>query len=177
MRQTHLFILAVFAMATPALRAQVVNDGATNTLSNTTNSFIGDVTVGTNGSFTLLVLSNNSLLTNSINGVIGRDASANSNAVHLISPTARWRMGNFLYVGSNGSMSRLVVSNGALVDNLIGVLANRLESSNNLALVTGAGSVWSNRNDLRIGVLGPHNQMIVTNGGWVSCLNGSIGQG
>jgi hypothetical protein len=34
-----------------ALRAQIVNDGATNTLSNVTNSFAGDVTVGTNGSF------------------------------------------------------------------------------------------------------------------------------
>src|SRR6185369_9219829 len=46
-----------------SVNAQLVNDGATNTLSNVTNSFIGDVTVGTNGAFTLLVLSNNALLT------------------------------------------------------------------------------------------------------------------
>ena len=54
------------------LGAQVVNDGATRTLSNETNVIPGDVTVGTNGSFTLLVLSNNALLTNSANGVISR---------------------------------------------------------------------------------------------------------
>ena len=46
-------------MAIPQLRAQLVADGATNTLSNVTNSFTGDVIVGTNGSFTLLVLSDN----------------------------------------------------------------------------------------------------------------------
>src|SRR5687767_6998876 len=97
------------------LDAQVVNDGATNTLSNVTNSFPGDVTVGTNGSFTLLVLSDNSLLTNSGHGVIGRNATATSNQVQLLSPTARWRMGGSLFVGSNGSMSRLVISNGAFV--------------------------------------------------------------
>ena len=36
------------------LRAQIINEGATSTLSNVTNTITGDVTVGTNGSFTLL---------------------------------------------------------------------------------------------------------------------------
>ena len=47
-------ILAAMLITAPALRAQVVGDGATNTLSNVTNTFTGDVTVGTNRSFTLL---------------------------------------------------------------------------------------------------------------------------
>jgi len=34
------------------------------------------VSVGTNGSFTLLVLSDNALLTNSVNGLIGRNGHA-----------------------------------------------------------------------------------------------------
>ena len=58
-------IFIAMLLLVPPLRAQVVADGATNTLSNVTNSFTGDVTVGTNGSFTLLVLSDNALLTNS----------------------------------------------------------------------------------------------------------------
>jgi len=62
----------VTLLASPTLRAQIVNDGATNTLSNVTNTITGDVTIGTNGSFTLLVLSDNALLTNSVNGIIGR---------------------------------------------------------------------------------------------------------
>src|SRR2546422_9948692 len=80
-----------------------------------TNTFTGDVTVGTNGSFTLLVLSDNSLLTNSANGTIGLNTTARSNEVRLLSPTARWLMGGPLFLGSNGSFNQLVVSNGASV--------------------------------------------------------------
>jgi hypothetical protein len=100
----------VTLLAVTSLRAQVVSDGATNTLSTVTNTFPGDVTVGTNGLFTLLVLSDNALLTNSGNGVIGRNATARSNQVQILSSSAR-RMGKDFLVGSNGASSVLVVSN------------------------------------------------------------------
>lgn len=167
--------LLLLTPTVPTLRAQVVADGATNTLSNVTNAFIGDVTVGTNGSFTLLVLSDNALLTNSVNGVIGLNLTASSNEVQLLSPTARWRMGGSLFVGSNGAMNRLVLSNGAFVDNNNGTLGNRVDSSNNFALVTGAGSLWSNRLDLRVGTGGRSNQLIVRDGGWVASQSGFVG--
>src|SRR5215216_3807021 len=112
--KTLLLILAAGLLAVVQGSAQVVNDGATNTLSNVTNIFT-DVTVGTNGAFTLLVLSDNALLTNSGNGVISLNATARSNEVRLASPSARWLMGNSFFVGSNGAMSRVVVSNGAMV--------------------------------------------------------------
>lgn len=169
-------ILALTLWATPMLRAQIVADGATNTLNNVTNTFTGDVTVGTNGSFTLLVLSGNALLTNSLNGVIGRNVTAKSNEVRLISGSARWRMGNNLFVGSNGAFSRLIVSNGALVENFNGVLANTVAGSNNTVLVTGGGSVWSNRGDLAVGFSGRANQLIVSNGGFVFNRFGYLGQ-
>src|SRR6059036_710707 len=111
----HLFLFAALLSTLLPVRAQVVNDGATNTLSNVTNTFTGDVTVGTNGSFTLLILSDNALLTNSVNGLIGRNNTANSNEVRLASPSARWFMGGSLFVGNNGAANRLVVSNGATV--------------------------------------------------------------
>ena len=82
-------ILAAALLALPALRAQIVNDGATNMLSNVTNGFPGNVFIGTNGSFTLLVLSNNCLLTNSAAGFIGFGATAKSNEVRLVSATGR----------------------------------------------------------------------------------------
>src|SRR5580765_6359747 len=107
--------------ATP-LRSQIVADGATNTLSNTTNSVPGDVIVGTNGSFTLLIISDNALLTNTVNGVIGLNGTAKSNEVRLVSPTARWFPSNQLFIGSNGSFNRLVVSNGATVRGINGQL-------------------------------------------------------
>src|SRR5262249_55654844 len=73
--------LATVVLSLCKASAQLVADSATNTLSNVTNTYSGDVTVGTNGSFTILVLSNNALLTNSALGYIGRNASARSNEV------------------------------------------------------------------------------------------------
>src|SRR5215203_4055697 len=143
-------LVVVGLLAASAVRAQVVADGATATLSNATNTFTGDVTVGTNGSFTLLVLSDNALLTNSANGFIGRNATAKSNEVRLVSSTSRWIMGGSLFVGSNGASSRLVVSNGALLDNFNGHVGFTTASSNNSALITGPGSLWTNRGSFAI---------------------------
>src|SRR5438093_6101675 len=63
----------------PPILAQVVNDGATATLNHITNTISGGVTVGTNGPFTLLILTTGTLLTNSGNGPIGLNAGANYN--------------------------------------------------------------------------------------------------
>src|ERR1043166_6166183 len=139
MKAWHI-IPVVTLLATPTLRSQLVPDGATHILSNVTNNISGNVVIGTNGSFTLLVLTDNGLLTNSLNGIIGRISTARSNEVRLISSTARWRMGGSLFVGSNGASSRLVVSNGALLEDFNGNLGFLTASSNNSALVTGPGS-------------------------------------
>jgi hypothetical protein len=71
-------IIALILLATLPLHAQIVDDGATSTLSNVTNFFTGYVTVGANGSFTLLVLSGNVLLTSSGRGVNPTARSARS---------------------------------------------------------------------------------------------------
>jgi T5SS/PEP-CTERM-associated repeat protein len=164
-----------------AAHAQLVADGATNTLSNVTNSINGNVIVGTNGSFTLLVLSDNALVTNSAHFVIGANTTARSNEVQLISPTARWLMGGstgfrFLIVGSNGASSRLVVSNGALMsNNSDGVVGFGAATSNNVALVTGSGSTWSAGGQVSVGQSGVGNQLIVSDGGQVLSGDGRIG--
>ena len=161
-----LALAALFAV--PTLRAQLVADGATNTLSNVTNSFTSDVIVGTNGSFTLLVLSNNAFLTNSGSGVIGLNATAKSNEVHLLSSTARWLMGGNLFVGSNGAFNRLTISNGATVRDGGSFMGFATASaSNNLAVVTGSNSFWD-PGVLYIGLNGAGNQVVVSNGGAVS---------
>jgi T5SS/PEP-CTERM-associated repeat protein len=174
-------LLTVLAMIAASLRAQVVNDGATNTLNNATNTFTGDVTVGTNGSFTLLVLSNNALLTNSVNGLIGRNNTANSNEVRLISPSARWFMGGSLFVGNNGAANGLVVSNGATVlagsSGTIGYGGDFTGNANsNTVTVSGAGSLWSNGLELVVGELGFANRLEVNNGGRVLNSNGFVGR-
>src|ERR1051325_6126158 len=160
-------------------RAQLVSDGATNTLSNVTTNITGGVTIGTNGSLTLLVLSDNGLLTNSMNGIIGRNPTAKSNEVRLISATARWRMGGSLFVGSNGSMSRLVVSNGALLEDFNGSLGYATASSNNSALITGPGSLWTNRGSFSISTAifssSRSNRLVVSNSAALVFASGGVG--
>src|SRR5207249_1098606 len=46
---------------------------------------------------------------------------------------------------------------------------------NNQAVVTGAGSVWTNREDFRVGVDGTGNSLVVTNGGTVASSNTYLG--
>src|SRR5262245_9452024 len=92
-------IALVLCFSEPA-SSQVVKDGATNTLNNVTSNVTGTVTVGTNGSFTLLVLTNGALLTNSGYGVIGLNSNANSNTVRLASANTRWLMSLDLFSGS-----------------------------------------------------------------------------
>lgn len=158
------------------LHAQVVADGATNTLSNATNGFAGNVFIGTNGSFTLLVLSNNSLLTNSAEGIIGFSTTAKSNEVRLVSATARWVMNSGASVGYDGGFNRLTVSNGALVASLLGNIGTDSPSaSNNTVVVNGAGSVWSNVNSLVVGNFSVGNRLEVSGGGWVVNTDGTVG--
>jgi T5SS/PEP-CTERM-associated repeat protein len=175
--KTPPILLAAMLIAAPPLRAQIVNDGATNTLSNVTNTITGNVTIGTNGSFTLLVLSDNALLTNSLNGTIGRNSTAKSNEVRLISSTARWRMGGSLFVGSNGASSRLVVSNGALLEDFNGNLGFLTASSNNSALVTGPGSLWTNSGSFSISgaffSTSRSNQLVVSNSAALVSIGGA----
>jgi T5SS/PEP-CTERM-associated repeat protein len=171
------FVVAGFASLVTLcpLRAQVVNDGATNTLNNVTNLIDGDVTMGTNGSSTLLVISDNALLTNWNNGTVGLNATATANEVQLVSPTARWHMINNLFIGNSGSFNRLVVSNGGTVQDFNGSLGWNDSASNNLAIVTGPGSVWNNANVVHIGYNGSGNQLIVTNGGVVQNSTAAFG--
>ena len=164
-------LLSACAVLTGSLSpacAQVVVDGATNVLSNVTNIFAGGVTVGTNGSFTLLVLSNNCLLTNSGLSEIGRNATARSNEVRLTSSSARWQMLNPLHVGVNGSFNRLAISNGAAVQSSQGVIGSSSASaSNNTAVVNGPGSQWIVPTSFIVGLLGGGNRLEVSDGGRV----------
>ena len=174
-------LLAPVALAFLALRltttahAQLVADGATATLNNVTNNIAGSVTVGTNGSFTSLILTNGALLTNTLDGFIGVGSGANNNSVSLDGPNARWYLRD-LIVGSNGSYNSIITGNGSVVQSRAGYLGYEpFGVGNNSALVTGAGSVWSNQTDLFVGYSGLFNQLVVSNGGVVMDDTGYVG--
>ena len=170
-----ILLLGLAILAPGFARAQLVADGATATLNNITTNITGTVTIGTNAPFTQLILTNGAFLTNSGHGVIGRNAGANSNTVRLTSLNTRWLMSSDLIVGSNGAFNRLIVTNGAHAENNFGVLGFGPTSSNNEAIVTSAGSLWSNRNDVYVGYVGRGNRLVISNGGLVVNHSGLLG--
>jgi len=78
-------------------------------------------------------------------------------------------------IALNGIGSSLVVSNGGLVTDSYGYLGYYFGSSNTSALVTGAGSVWSNQQDLYVGNFSSSNSLVVSGGGLVNSANAFVG--
>src|SRR5207249_2659350 len=76
---------------------------------------------------------------------------------------SRWHHNGNIYVGSDGAGNQLVVSNGGVVLDGVGFVGVAPTSRNNLAVVTGAGSLWTNQNELFVGASGGGNQLVVSN--------------
>jgi len=74
---------------------------------------------------------------------------------------------NFLEIGDGATGSRLTIRNGGIVQDGYAVLGYYGLSSNNEAVVSGAGSVWSNSTTLAIGRLGTNNALRIERGGMV----------
>jgi T5SS/PEP-CTERM-associated repeat protein len=98
------------------------------------------------------------------------DFSANANSAFVTDIGTRWLLSSNLYVGSNGSLSRLVITNGARMADRAGFIGAGAASINNTVTVTGPNSVWTNSLDLIVGQAGFGNQLVVSNGG--SVVNG-----
>src|SRR6185436_14169326 len=98
-------------------------------------------------------------------GYVGSGFTANSNTVVLTDGGSGWNnLGNF-FVGDGGSGNVMIASNGATVlssNAFIG--ASTSLGNNNFALLTGAGTVWSNRNDFTLGNFSVGNRLVVSNG-------------
>jgi fibronectin-binding autotransporter adhesin len=70
----------------------------------------------------------------------------------------------------------LIIESGGILSNANVFLGYFSGDDNNLALVTGPGSVWSNTLSVNVGLGGAGNQLIVTNGGIVFNTSGRLGQ-
>ncbi|HLX71218.1 MAG TPA: hypothetical protein VKV04_16455, partial [Verrucomicrobiae bacterium] len=164
----HIAVLLVGLHLPMFVRGQLVADGQTNILNNVITNISGNLTVGTNGSFTLLVVTNGSTVSNSTDGAIvsiGANASAQSNRLIITDPGTSWTAIEKVTssVGQSGSANELDILNGAKAINFASYIGQTAPGSNNLVLVSGAGSTWSNFTVI-IGNGGPGNALIVTNG-------------
>jgi T5SS/PEP-CTERM-associated repeat protein/autotransporter-associated beta strand protein len=150
------------------------------------NSSIGFV-VGDTESGSTLVISNGGFVQSRL-VIVGSGIDSTNNRVLVTGVGSRWDItgddpGGTFRFGHNSSGNMLVISNG-------GVVANRktgyvgyadsfnsdggTSASNNVAMVTGPGSTWTNEN-LAIGFWGNGNRLVISNGG--SVINQAAGIG
>lgn len=175
----YLTRLLAFGMAL-TVRAQLVSDGETRILDGIRTNIIGHLTIGTNRSFTQLVLVNGTVVSNLVDeptvsfsdGRIGFSSSAKSNHV-LITSSSLWSSSREISVGYDGSDNSLILTNGGRVSAVRGVIGN--SGSNNSVLVTGSQSSCSNSMDFMIGVTGSSNVLEVKDRGTVITGEGCLG--
>ncbi len=118
-----------------------------------------------------LMISNGGSVYNTV-GSIGLNGALNT--ARVSDTNSLWR-NTILYVGFASRNNQLIISNGASVISSTGYVGNSAAASNNTAIVTGAGSTWSNTLRFIVGQSGQANQLIITNGGTVFATNGVVG--
>lgn len=178
-RRVFCLSLFFFALRAPRLvHAQLVSDGQTNFLDDITTNVAGGVTVGTNGSFTLLVVINASTVTNAGgNVIIGANTSARSNLLVVTGAGSVWSSGNSFAIGGSGAFNQINALNGARVIGGQALLGLQVNSSNNTVLVSDPGTFWQ-ATSVQLGYAGAgacNNQLIVSNGATLSAGSCSIG--
>jgi len=175
----HILVVGAIALSTattPTIWAQYTADFQTNTISGVTSNWPGTYYVGDTNSADVLVIQSHGVLNDQI-GYLGIGSKSSNNIVLVTDSGSIWSNG-FLIVGDFGFGNSLVVSNGGQVlnagpANVGGGPMPRI--SNNSALVTGSGSVWSNGGDLMVGGYQAGNRVAVNNGGLLINNNAFLG--
>jgi T5SS/PEP-CTERM-associated repeat protein/autotransporter-associated beta strand protein len=137
--------------------------------------------VGFYGSGGSLTISNGAAVYDSV-GFIGGGPNASNNRVLVTGAGSLWDNAGpvdsqLLFVGQAGSGNTLTIADGGRVVNSLGAIGYDAASSNNSALVTGAGSRWNSSAALYVGYLGAQNGLAISNGGVATSSDGVIGGG
>ena len=135
-----------------------------------------DLYVGFAGGGNSLMISNGAVVSNQC-GYIGTYYQSSNNIVQVTGTRSSWSNAGDLYVGQDGSGNRLMISNSGRVNDANAYIGYNysITSSNNMVMVTGVNSTWSNMGDLHVGYAGSSNSMVISNGGTVANVNGWIG--
>jgi T5SS/PEP-CTERM-associated repeat protein len=137
------------------------------------------VTIGASsgGANNSLIVSNGGRFITSASLLMGEtDATTVNNSITVTGSGSTLRAATGLLVGRYSTGNQLVISNGGVVTNggtaYLGATA--ASSSNNTALVTGSGSVWSNAS-LIVGSASGNNLLTVTDSGRVYASDITVG--
>lgn len=138
----------------------------------------GFLYVGNTGSWNQLSVRGGARVANT-DGVVGRNSSASNNTALVADAGSLWTNSNWLRIGWDGVSGALIVSNGGrVVNNAQADMGFGAGSRGNRVVVTGSGSVWSNRSNLNLGfgLNGSDNEALVNNAGYVLCDILKIGE-
>lgn len=133
----------------------------------------GQVTIGQNGNFNQMTVAAGGRV-NDIKGIVGYDGA--SNTVLVTGIGSLWNNSGDLVVGDHTTGNQMTITNGGKV--AVGgqaYVGYQASAGNNSVFVTGSGSVWTNSNNLYVGLSGSANQMFITAGGVVYDVQGFVG--
>jgi T5SS/PEP-CTERM-associated repeat protein len=148
----------------------VVVTGASSVWTNNANVYVGCFGAGNS-----LVISNGGRVCGNW-GLVGYGANSFNNQALVTGAGSLWTNSVNVFVGDFGYSNSLVISNSGRVNDDMGLLGYDTNSFGNRALVTGAGSVWSNATATFVGYLGSSNRLVIGDGGLVTGYWGLIGE-
>ncbi|MCF7848392.1 MAG: autotransporter domain-containing protein [Kiritimatiellales bacterium] len=96
------------------------------------------------------------------------------NKVSVSGTNSVWSSGR-LRVGRSGDGNMLEITDGGVVYSGYSAIGGAAGSDDNMAIVSGMGSIWSNSGALTVGYQGIGNTLVITNGGMVYSDSGYIG--
>ena len=154
----------------------VLVTGTNSSWANSYSVFVGFDGVG--GSLTLsngATMSTGGAFATTHDGALGTDATSSNNRALVTGGGSALNCADNVYVGLNGPVNNLVISNGGKVIDTQGYVGSNPGSDYNSALVTGTNSVWTNRFEQYVGYSSAGNSLVVSNGGRIICTDGIIG--
>ena len=108
-----------------------------------------------------------------VGGAVQAQYTGNNQTNIINGAISNWP-GNY-YVGSNYYQNVLIITNAGVLSNRYGYIGYLTGGSNNAAIVTGTGSVWTNDHDLYVGSSSAGNTLTITDGGTVFSIDAYIG--
>lgn len=132
--------------------------------------------MGNEAPWCALLVGDGGTVSNAI-GYIGYGTGASSNVVSIAGAGSLWLNTSDLYVGYQGWQNVLQIGNGAQVgcrNCFVGYLNN---SSENVVVIDGAGSLLRVQDTLMFGASQARNRLVITNGGVLTSRSAYVGTG
>ena len=166
-----LVALGIFGTIPPSGMAE---DNTTNLFDGISFTSGGDLTIGHSGTNNLLHILNGGSVTNSF-GFIGFQSTGDDNRAIVENAGSIWVNNSDLHVGSSGSDNLLTIQDQGRVENATADIGSAATARRNQVIVQDSGSTWASSGSLRVGVQGPQNVLLITNGASVINTVGTIG--